>query len=303
MKHEVGASQKIKSFGRENPMRRTVVAIGIILAVFALGTSVRANEEPDIKAGETVETHQTGASNPSASIAEQATDPSAVLTQMGFFFWSTTASGNDDGDSETFLFQPVLPLTKTNVLRPALPIIGSAEPGRKTGFGDLFILDAFFFQTKKSTLGVGPVASLPTASRDEFGTGKFSVGANFIWIYKGIKKNLSGILIYPMFSVAGDGDREDVSNLTFQLIWVRHFPGWYFAWTDITGVVDFEDDNRLTFPLGFRFGKVFKAKHPWNMVMEPYYTYQGNSEKFGSMANDYGVKFGFTLILPELMKH
>ena len=64
--------------------------------------------------------HQSGASVAGgASLAEAATDPSAVLTQFQNFFW-TKGSSDNKNISNTYLLQPVLPLSKNNVLRPAL---------------------------------------------------------------------------------------------------------------------------------------------------------------------------------------
>ena len=85
-----------------------------------------------------------------ASAAEAATDPSAILAQLGFQYWTTIPEGNDTlGD--TFLIQPVLPLTKNNVLRPALAVVGTPGANRETGIGDLLLLDVFIFQAKNTT--------------------------------------------------------------------------------------------------------------------------------------------------------
>ncbi len=46
-----------------------------------------------------------------AAIAKAATDPSAILTQFQNLFW-TTGSSEDKNISNTYLFQPVLPLSK-----------------------------------------------------------------------------------------------------------------------------------------------------------------------------------------------
>jgi len=192
----------------------------------------------------------------------------------------------------------VLPLSKTNVLRPALPFVSTPSPDRVSGMGDLFLLDAFFFQVPNATWGIGPVASLPTASDDKLGTGKFSLGFDFVYMYKGIKKNIFGFLFYPQFSVSGDDDRDDVRNLTYQIVWVMHFKWGYIGWTDQTGVVDFENDNRYTIPMGLRFGKVFSAKGGKTLIngaIQPYYTYQ---EDRGDV---YGIKFSATFIKPEWM--
>jgi hypothetical protein len=186
-------------------MKRALLSSGLMAIIAGLGGSLLAADDTPVVQPAHPE-HKS-----SINVAEQATDPSAILTQMGFFYW-TTIPESREGDGETFLFQPVLPLSKSNVLRPGLALVASPEPNRVTGMGDLFVLDAFFFHTPNATFGVGPVASFPTATKDELGTGQYSVGADFLFIYKGIKKNISGILLYTQTSVAGDDDRPDVNT-------------------------------------------------------------------------------------------
>ena len=93
-------------------------------------------------------THQSGASAAGgADLEHAATDPSAILTQFQNYFW-TTGSSDDKNISNTYLLQPVLPLTKTNVFRPALPVVNTSG---ETGIGDLFLLDVFLNQVKTGT--------------------------------------------------------------------------------------------------------------------------------------------------------
>ena len=278
-------------------MRRTSrVAILVLLFLAGLGGLAVASDDTDEKTP--VEPAHPSHKIPT-NMAEKATDPSAILTQLGFYSWSGVEE-NGESDSGTYLFQPVLPLSKTNVLRPALPFVSTPSPDRVSGMGDLFILDAFFFQIPNATWGIGPIASLPTATDDKLGTGKLSLGFDFLFLYKGVKKNIFGFIFYPQFSIAGDDDRDDVRNLSYQIVWVKHFKWGYMGWTDQLGVVDFEHDNRTTFPVGVRVGRVFSAKGGktlLNLAVQPYYTYQQERE------NVYGLKIMATLIKPKWMKH
>jgi hypothetical protein len=95
-----------------------------------------------------------------------------VLLACGF------AAADSDGTSPIANEQ-----SPAAVLRPALPLFTTPSPDRVAGVGDLFLLDAFFFQVPKASLGVGPVASIPTATDDKLGTGKFSLGFDFLFIY------------------------------------------------------------------------------------------------------------------------
>lgn len=231
-------------------------------------------------------------------LAAQATDPSAILTQLGFYGWDGKST-SDIYQADTLLFQPVLPMTKSNVLRPALPVLRTvgANNTKKTGLGDLFLLDVFLFQLPHATWGVGPVASLPTATSDENGTGKYELGPAAMFMWKGMKKNLVGVLGYNTTSVAGDSMRADVNKFFFQPIWVMHFKWGYLGWTDQTSTIDWENNNNISFATGLRFGKVWPGKTPVNMVVQPYYFINEGRDNIG------GLKFSVTFIKPGWLKH
>jgi hypothetical protein len=168
-----------------------------------------------------VATHKAGASAAGgASLAEAATDPSAILTQFQNFFW-TTGNSDDNNISNTYLLQPVLPLSKNNVLRPALPVVNTSG---KTGIGDLFLLDVFLYQVKSGTWGWGIVGSVPIGD-NQFSSNKWSAGPTLLYMNKTNKKFLWGILGYNQWDFAGKSSASDVNIFTFQPIFVYH-TGW-----------------------------------------------------------------------------
>jgi hypothetical protein len=241
--------------------------------------------------------HKTGCCHPKASLAEQATDPSAILTQLGFFFW-TESSSDDKNIANTGLFQPVLPLSKKNVLRPALPIISTGGSDGEFGIGDLFLLDVNISHVATGSFGWGAVASLPTATDDTLGSGKWQAGPMIMYMNKTLPKDLFGILAYNEWSFAGDSDRQKVNKFSFQPIWVHHTSWGYIGWTDLTATIDWENDNRFSFPVGLRFGKVFKAKTPLNVYVQPYYTFNNRGKD-----DVWGIKLSATFIKPGWLKH
>ena len=239
--------------------------------------------------------HKGGAAAPGASLADKATDPSAIFAQLANFFW-TEDTADDRGIANTYLFQPVLPLTASNVLRPAIPVVTTGGMDGVTGLGDLFLLDIHLGHTSSGSWGAGVAASLPTATSDSIGSGKWSAGPAALYMYKGVPKNIFGILAYNQWSYAGDGDRAKVNVLSFQPIWVGHLKWGYLGWTDQTATVNWET-NATSIPLGLRIGKVWMAKTPLNLAVEPYYTLNSDRE------NTWGVKFGATLIMPTWLTH
>jgi hypothetical protein len=119
-------------------------------------------------------------------------------------------------------------------------------------------------------------------------------------MYKGVPKNIFGLLAYNQWSFAGDDDRDDVNTLTFQPIWVGNFKWGYIGWSDQNATIDWEHDNEYSIPIGLRFGKVFKgdsAKTLLNVAVEPYYTYNENKDDV------YGIKLAATFVKPTWLKH
>ncbi len=228
------------------------------------------------------------------SLAEKATDPSAVLMQMQFQYHDLDIGGDGLGGAKV-IAQPVLPISPKNVVRATLPFLSKPVAGqRENGVGDLVILDFQLIQTKHSTIGVGPALSLPTATDNALGSGKFALGPDVLWIYKGMKKMQVGMLAEYLVSVAGDGARADVNEFLWQPIYTRHFKWGYFGWGSQQWSVDFENDL-VSIPLGVNIGKVFMSskKSPWNISFQPYYTVNNRGR-----SNEWAVEFQFVLIRP-----
>ena len=78
--------------------------------------------------------------------------------------------------------------------------------GSTTGLGDLNLFDLFLFKEGGIEFGVGPQITLPTASKDATGTGKWQGGAAVIAIAPQ-QWGLVGALVTWQHSFAGDDDR------------------------------------------------------------------------------------------------
>jgi len=227
-----------------------------------------------------------------AALAAAATDPSAVLAQFQNFFW-TTGNSDDNNISNTYLLQPVLPLSKKNVLRPALPVVNTSG---KTGIGDLFLLDVVLNPVKTGTWGWGVAGSVPIGA-DEFTSDKWQAGPAILYMNKTSAKVLWGALGYNQWSFAGKSSARDVNLLTYQPILVIH-TGWgYWGWTDQTATYNWKN-NYSNIPLGLRFGKVFPGKTPLNAAVGFYYSLNNKGRE-----NTFGVKFTATFIKPDMLKH
>jgi len=126
------------------------------------------------------------------------------------------------------------------------------------GLGDL--TDAVFLSPPTSSerfvWGFGPAVTIPTASDDRLGSGKWSLGAAFRFAYRPGPWNL-GALALNTWSVAGDPDRADVDQLLVRGTVRRTVGGgWFLVYAPvITANWNAPSEDRWLVPLGGGIGK------------------------------------------------
>jgi len=133
----------------------------------------------------------------------------------------------DDGCRYTLNIQPVVPFSITDdwnvISRTILPITYQNDifPGAGDQFGLGDTTQSFFFSPKAPSSfggliwGVGPAFLVPTGTDDLLGTGKFGVGPTAVVLKQAGHWTL-GALMNQIWSVAGDEDRANISNLFLQ---------------------------------------------------------------------------------------
>jgi hypothetical protein len=164
---------------------------------------------------------------------------------------------------------------------PGRPGNPEPVPGPKVfGLGDL--TDAVFFTpptgSKSFVWGFGPAFTLPIATDEVLGSGKWSAGPAFRVAYRPGKWNLGGVFVY-LRSYAGDADRGDVEQLLIRaLIRRRLGGGWYLTSNPIiTANGSAPSGQRWLVPLGGGIGKRFDvggsplavAVHAYANVIKP----------------------------------
>ena len=105
----------------------------------------------------------------------------------------------------------------TRVVLPVITQYNLTGVGEKqSGLGDA-VLSAFFSPTKseKLTWGVGPAILLPIGTNEFLTTKKLGVGPTAVAL-KQMNGWTVGGLVNQIWSIAGDEDRSDVSQLFFQ---------------------------------------------------------------------------------------
>jgi len=245
-----------------------------------------------------------------SDLSAKATNPVAALIQLQFQNTWVGESNAGSGNSNVFVIQPVAPWKLGElamITRITLPLLVATpdlgDPiGREYGLGDTVALNAMVFNIKegfwKGMMGPMLTVTLPTASSDFTGSGKWQAGPGFIYINlanKGLQWGIMGYQQWSFASTSGDNGRDEISKLFFQPILTKHFEGgWYLGLQDILWSYDFNDE-KWSFPTGPRFGRVTKLGNtPVNIFIEPFYDWSWQNP-----GDEWGIKLNLTLLFPK----
>lgn len=244
-------------------------------------------------------------------LAAKTQNPVGAMYSLPFKF--TFDYGADNGEATFLNIQPVIPVTVGNwnlISRLIAPIIDT--PGQisglpeiptpiqgdgATGLGDinysLFVSPA---EPDKVIWGVGPSLMMDTASDDQIGSGKWSLGPTAVILMQP-KPWTIGLLGRQLWSFSGDSDRSDVNQLLLEpFVNFNLVNGWYLL-TDLIITANWEGDssNRWTVPIGGGFGKMFAiGNQKMNTKVELYY----NVEK-PEGAPDWSLNWTLQFLFPR----
>lgn len=221
-------------------------------------------------------------------LAAKTQNPVGAMYSLPFKF--NFDYGAENGEASFLNIQPVLPQTigEWNLIhRIILPLIdtpgmvtGTAEIPNPiqgdgaTGLGDtnysVYLSPA---EPGKVIWGVGPSLMMDTASDDQLGSGKWSVGPTAVVLVQPKPWTL-GLLGRQLWSFAGDSDRNYVSQMLLEpFVNYNLEAGWYLI-SDmiITANWGADSGNQWTVPLGGGFGKMFEiGSQKMNTKLEAYY--------------------------------
>lgn len=213
-------------------------------------------------------------------------------------YYTPSFYGADGRDADQVLIRGLIPHKLFGVpqlFRFTLPV-GYAPTfprGTDSGLGDLTLIDWVMIKGNGIEYGVGPLFVLPTATSDGMGAGKWQAGMSGVAV---VPKDwgIAGGLVTFQQSFAGHSNRDDVTLLTFQPLFIYNLPkGFYLRSTAIWNW----DMNNGTYyiPVGAGAGKVWQVGTTTiNAFVEPQYTvaHDGFAPQWQIFA---GVNFQFAM--------
>jgi hypothetical protein len=263
----------------DNEYRATRVDTGETITLTISEQSVRVEDSDTTDSG--------GAAAPSADeVAKSLANPNTPLATMTLKLQYRTFDGDlpgaDDQSGTMALFQPSFPFSldggRMVFFRPAFPIMFDQpsyvpEEGdfdSVAGLGDIGFDLAYGGATKGGvTWATGIISTLPTATKDELGKDRWSLGPEVL-LAKVSSASVLGALVTYQTDVGGSGD-ADISLTTIN-VFATYLPGggWNVGSVPIINY-DHEADQ-WTLPLNFQVGKtVIMGGRPWKLSAEANY--------------------------------
>ncbi|MEJ2585274.1 MAG: hypothetical protein P8Z38_09595 [Robiginitalea sp.] len=236
-------------------------------------------------------------------LAKKLQNPLASLISVPF--QSNFDFGYDPADGSRWLMnvQPVVPMSISEdwnlIGRVILPVISQndifGESGNQTGLGDALVTG--FFSPKTPTTGgliwgVGPALSIPTATDDLLGSGKFSAGPSAVALVQ--KGSITyGALVNHTWSLFGDSDRGDVNATFFQPFLAKNFAGGYAVTMNTELLQNWEADASIGYLHLFGSKVTTLGDQMAQFFLGPRIPY-GNGA-----TNSWGFRAGITLLFPK----
>lgn len=218
------------------------------------------------------------AQQPSAEDVNAANNPLTPKITINFHDQAAPELYDLDQGSNALLFRGLIPHKlggRGQLLRYTLPVVTAPDGlgGSVTGLGDLNLIDLFPFALKQARMeiAVGPQVTLPTATDDLTGTGKWQAGFATLAIAPR-SFGIAGALVTWQHSFAGDDDRASQNNLSIQPLFIYNLPqGWYLRSTATLNFA-FAQDTYVV-PIGAGVGKVWlRGGTTINVFAEPQFS-------------------------------
>jgi len=211
---------------------------------------------------------------PSEEELAKANNPLADIKAFNIqYYFRPALNGVEDGMANTNWYRVAIPTGKI-LWRLSAPLeTRSISTNTESGFGDLDLFAAYLAVTKpKTTFGIGPSASFPTASKDALGSGKYTLGAAAVVFRMPNPQFQYGALLIWRTSIAGDSERDKVNLLALQPFYFWQLGGGTYLRGAPIWAFNLESGD-YNVPLALGIGQVVKVGGTiFNIFIEPQYS-------------------------------
>jgi hypothetical protein len=290
-------------------MFKAVMRTLALLWLCSLGLGILSSAQDDVQSKLAPAAQGTSAATgDTEAVAKAAQNPVASLISVPLQNNTAFGTGPYDRTQNVLNVQPVIPIgiseTWNLIVRVIQPIVWQPSVNQNSqgwfGFGDMN--PTFFFSPAKPhklIWGVGPTFVIPTATSDQLGQGKLSIGPGVVllttpghWVI--------GTLINNVWSVAGSGSRPPVNQMVLQ--WFVNYnlkKGWYLATSPIvTADWRASGGNQWVIPLGGGVGRIMRlGSQPVNLLAQLY----GNAV-YPTGSSPWGMRLQIQFLYPKKPK-
>ena len=243
---------------------RTSVIAGFLAACCCTVVAFAGSEAPETAAGD---------AEPSA--AANANNPLADMRAFNLHNYYIPELSGLDENANTFWLRYAQPFGRW-LFRGSLPVsrVPTGSGTSTSGLGDFNAFAAYLFDTGDPAVsfGFGPQVTMPTASEDETGTGRWQGGLASVYFNAKSQRFQWGGLVTWQTDFAGDDDRPGTNLLALQPFYFLQLgKGLYVRGAPIF-VFDLENDT-YHIPVGLGLGQVIPTpKVVYNVFIEPQFT-------------------------------
>ena len=281
----------------------TFLACGLFVS--AMPQSVAAQEESDFAAA-------------NRAIANPLTNNVLFIVESDTFRLRGDIT-DDDKYGNVTIIEPLIPFDIgdtgwTYIMRPIIPLGFSVDVPKvdatglsfdsASGIGDIALLNLFTpgMNDKGFQWGIGGIVQAPTATDDDLGSEKWSIGPAAIAVYNTSllrpKDFTMGFVLQNFFSFAGDNDRESVDRTTLQYFGTWSITDQWGLLTAPTITWDRQRDDEWSIPVGMGVSYTTKLGQrgiPTRFVLEGQYFV----ERPDDFSPDWNIRLAMAMFLPK----
>jgi hypothetical protein len=235
-----------------------IICLAAIFCIMISSPALMAEQKGEAQPAESTKTESV------EKVARELANPLAPITTFVSQFRVELGSGPDDDTNYQLRLQPSFfkPFADQSafLLRTIVPLRFNKWPTNDSGLGDITLTPYYVPDVTHSTfLGFGGTFTIPTATKEPLGSGKWSAGPALLLAQVGQPITWGG-LVQHIWSFAGQSDRSSISVSTVQpFITYLLGNGWAATLTSETTYNWQADGNeKWTVPIGAQIAKVLQ---------------------------------------------